>query len=69
MAALAVPHWEAVTTGSRDLLAVLGQIDLVHPFYLAGGTALALRLGHRVSVDLTFLPISRPWMMICGGAL
>ena len=52
MAALAVPHWEAVTPGSQDLLAALGQIDLVHPFYLAGGTALALRLGHRVSVDL-----------------
>jgi hypothetical protein len=30
----------------------LGQIDLVRPFYLAGGTALALRLGHRISVDL-----------------
>jgi hypothetical protein len=30
----------------------LGQIDLVQPFYLAGDTALALRLGHRVSVDL-----------------
>jgi hypothetical protein len=33
-------------------LAVLGQIDLARPFYLAGGTALALRLGHRISVDL-----------------
>jgi len=52
MAALAAPHWEAVTPGSQDLLAALGQIDLVRPFYLAGGTALALRLGHRVSVDL-----------------
>jgi predicted nucleotidyltransferase component of viral defense system len=30
----------------------LGQIDQVRPFYLAGGTALALRLGHRISVDL-----------------
>jgi hypothetical protein len=50
MAALAAPNWEAVTPWSRDLLAVLGQIDLVHPFYLAGGTALALRLGHRVFV-------------------
>jgi len=33
-------------------LAVLGQIDLARPFYLAGGTALALRLGHRISIDL-----------------
>jgi hypothetical protein len=30
----------------------MGRIDLVRPFYLAGGTALVLRLGHRVSVDL-----------------
>jgi hypothetical protein len=52
MASLATPHWEAVPAGLRELLAVLGQIDLVRPFYLAGGTALALRLGHRVSVDL-----------------
>jgi hypothetical protein len=52
MAALATPHWEAVPAGLRELLAVLGQIDCLQPFYLAGGTALALRLGHRISVDL-----------------
>lgn len=49
MAPLAVPHWEAVTPEARELLAVLGQLLLVRPFYLAGGTALALRLGHRIS--------------------
>lgn len=52
MASLATPHWEAVPGGLRELLAVLGQIDYLQPFYLAGGTALALRLGHRISVDL-----------------
>jgi hypothetical protein len=52
MASLTAPHWEAVPTELRELLAALGQIDLVRPFYLAGGTALALRLGHRISVDL-----------------
>ncbi|MBN1138817.1 MAG: nucleotidyl transferase AbiEii/AbiGii toxin family protein [Anaerolineae bacterium] len=52
MAALETPHWEAVTPGSRNLLAALGEIDLLRPFYLAGGTALALRLGHRLSQDL-----------------
>jgi hypothetical protein len=52
MAALATPHWEAVTAGSRELLATLGQLETLRPFYLAGGTALALRLGHRISVDL-----------------
>jgi hypothetical protein len=52
MATLAAPHWEALTPGSRDLLAALGELELVRSFYLAGGTALALRLGHRISVDL-----------------
>jgi len=36
MAAPADPHWEAVTPGSRELLATLGELDLLHPFYLAG---------------------------------
>jgi hypothetical protein len=52
MAPLTAPHWEAVTPEARDLLAVLGQLPLLRPFYLAGGTALALRLGHRISQDL-----------------
>lgn len=38
---------------ARQLLRQLGQIPL-HPFYLAGGSAAALHLGHRVSVDLDF---------------
>jgi hypothetical protein len=52
MAALATPHWKAVTPQAQDLLTVLGQMPLLHSFYLAGGTALALRLGHRISQDL-----------------
>ena len=52
MAPLATPHSEAVTPEARDLLALLGQLPLLRPFYLAGGTALALRLGHRISQDL-----------------
>ncbi len=52
MAPLATPHWEAATPGTRDLLALLGRLPLLRPFYLAGGTALALRLGHRISQDL-----------------
>ena len=38
-------------------LAVMRQLPLAlvaSDFYLAGGTALALRLGHRVSVDFDF---------------
>ena len=52
MATLAEPHWEAVTPRARELLVVLGQLPLLRPFYLGGGTALALRLGHRISQDL-----------------
>jgi hypothetical protein len=44
MAPLTAPYWEALPAGLQDLLSALGQIDLVRPFYLAGGTALALRL-------------------------
>ena len=52
MAVLIAPRWEAVTAGTRNLLAVLGQLPMLRPFYLAGGTALALRLGHRISQHL-----------------
>ena len=52
MATLITPHWEAITPGARVTLAVLGQLPLLRPFYLGGGTALALRLGHRISQDL-----------------
>jgi predicted nucleotidyltransferase component of viral defense system len=54
MASLTHPHWEAVPPLLRDLLAEIGQMPFIGRFYLAGGTALALRLGHRVSVDLDF---------------
>lgn len=33
---------------------LVSKIDIVKNSYLAGGTALALRLGHRISVDLDF---------------
>jgi len=49
MAPLTTPHWEAVTAETRDLLTILGQMSLLRPFYLAGGTALALRLGSHVA--------------------
>jgi hypothetical protein len=39
---------------ARRLLKQLGQEPLVTYFYLAGGSAVALYLGHRVSVDLDF---------------
>lgn len=47
-------HWETVTPSMRQALEVVGQSDLVPDFYLAGGTPLALQIGHRRSVDLGF---------------
>ena len=54
MAPLSPVHWEAVTPELRELLRFIGQCAFVERFYLAGGTALALRLGHRRSIDLDF---------------
>lgn len=45
---------EVISKKAKDYLAVLGKSRLLNDFYLAGGTALALRIGHRVSVDFDF---------------
>jgi hypothetical protein len=45
---------EAVPEQTRRNLAVLARAGITRPFYLAGGTAAALHLGHRISVDLDF---------------
>jgi len=39
---------------TKSVLGRLGQLDFLKSFYLAGGTALALQLGHRQSIDLDF---------------
>ena len=52
--ALLEVHWETVTPQMRHLLKFIGHQSFSRRFYLAGGTALALRLGHRKSVDLDF---------------
>ena len=54
MALLSPVHWEAVTPKLRELLHFIGQCAFTKRFYLAGGTALALRLGHRHSIELDF---------------
>ena len=69
MAALATPHWEAATREAREALVVLGQLPLLRPFYLAGGTAFALRLGHRISLDLNLFANIETLMTTCVGGL
>jgi hypothetical protein len=54
MAVLEPVHWAVVTPTMRELLRFIGRRPFAERFYLAGGTALALRLGHRLSVDLDF---------------
>jgi len=38
-------------------LSQLGQEPLLRSFYLAGGSAVALHLGHRISIDLDFFTL------------
>ncbi|MBI5303456.1 MAG: nucleotidyl transferase AbiEii/AbiGii toxin family protein [Chloroflexi bacterium] len=45
---------ETLPESARQSLALLGEKKIAHGFYLAGGSALALHLGHRISVDLDF---------------
>ena len=46
-------HTEVISEEAERVLAILLKND-IGSFYLAGGTALALRLGHRLSRDFDF---------------
>ena len=43
-----------LSQNASDALAILGKSGIFQGAYLAGGTACALQLGHRVSLDLDF---------------
>ncbi len=47
-------HKETVTTTTLDLIRNLQADPEFDGFYLVGGTALSLQLGHRISVDIDF---------------
>jgi len=56
---------DAISDQQKTVLRALGSIAAEHGFYLAGGTAVALQLGHRRSVDLDWFrqtrgPLSDP---------
>lgn len=48
---------QALPESTRRYLALLAGKNISRPFYLAGGTAVALYLGHRISVDLDFFTL------------
>jgi predicted nucleotidyltransferase component of viral defense system len=47
-------HPEVISPAVAKTVETLGAVPALRDFYLAGGTALALYLGHRRSVDLDF---------------
>lgn len=47
-------HAGTLSQHAQDALGILGQSGILAKSYLAGGTALALHLGHRMSQDFDF---------------
>jgi len=47
-------HSQTISAGMAETLCALRDQSLIGDAYLAGGTALALRFGHRTSADLDF---------------
>jgi hypothetical protein len=47
-------HPEVISAATEATLGGLRKAHIVDRFYLAGGTALALQFGHRLSLDLDF---------------
>ncbi len=50
-------HPETLATETRRVLEEISRHSFIGDFYLAGGTALALHLGHRESIDLDFFSV------------
>ncbi len=52
VAGVSTLHWEALEPNAREALGIVSRALSGGDCYLAGGTALALMEGHRISVDL-----------------
>ncbi len=50
-------HKSTVDESTLELLKQLQQKDYLKGFHLVGGTALALKMGHRKSVDLDLFSV------------
>lgn len=65
-------HWDAVQPEVADVFRRVSSALRDSDFYLAGGTALALRFGHRESVDLdlfspSFTVVEDLQAVLCGA--
>lgn len=47
-------YWNTMDVKTRQTFSILSSLPVPDEFYLAGGTALALQIGHRSSLDLDF---------------
>ncbi|HEY4691501.1 MAG TPA: nucleotidyl transferase AbiEii/AbiGii toxin family protein [Anaerolineae bacterium] len=61
--------WGALASDTRETFATLSKLPAPHDFYLAGGTALALQIGHRISHDLDFFSSTNALGMEERGSL
>jgi hypothetical protein len=59
MESLSNLHWEALTPETRQAFHQVARLPFIKSFYLAGGTGLALHLGHRFSVDLDLFSLDK----------
>ncbi len=60
---------KTVTTGTLDLIARLMRDPLLQNFYLVGGTALSLKIGHRKSIDIDLFTSSEFDAAVLGAYL
>jgi hypothetical protein len=51
-------HKETVTAGTLELLKDLMQDENLNDFFLVGGTALSLQIGHRISIDIDLFSLN-----------
>ena len=56
--------WNALAPNTCRTFEALAVLPVSSDFYLAGGTALALQLGHRISYDLDFFSTTNPLGMV-----
>lgn len=59
---------EGISAKVQASLELVGQTPLAAQFYLAGGTAIALHLGHRHSYDLDFFRLRHSIRMLPGAS-